>query len=276
MDTQKSKIGRFFDTDSAEYLEHKYAASQDSFMARRREKAAALLRDHVAPSFNEHFEFLDCGCGPGILLEVLSGYNIRYCGFDLSEQMLRLARKQPAVSPSGLTRRQFIQGDVENLPFRTASFDAIASLGVIEYLETDDRLLAEIVRIVKPGGHVLIAVTNRRSYNLALEKPLDVLRTNRVTASVLDVIKRGLGLGQFRQMEFEKRRHAVREFTDRVAGHDVRILATSSWGFNLLPHPLHYLCGQRLNGWANGVYEKSAPGTIKNLGEGFMVLCQRN
>ena len=129
MDTLKSRIGRFFDSDSSEYLAHKYAGAGDSFMALRREKAADVLKAHVAPAFNEHFRFLDCGCGPGILLDVLAGHDVRYWGIDLSEQMLRLAQNHPLDQPSGLSRRQLIRGDVESLPFRSASFDAVASLG---------------------------------------------------------------------------------------------------------------------------------------------------
>jgi hypothetical protein len=54
------------------------------------------------------------------------------------------------------------------------------------------------------------------------------------------------------------------------------VIDTVSWGFNVLPHPLHHMCGSRLNKWANGVYDRSRSRRIKLLGEGYIVLCQRN
>ena len=53
------------------------------------------------------------------------------------------------------------------------------------------------------------------------------------------------------------------------------MIDTVSWGFNVLPHPLHHVCGSRLNRYANAVYDKSKRSRIKLLGEGYMVLCQR-
>src|SRR5689334_14524588 len=106
MDILKSRVAGFFDRDSAEYLAHKYGQSRDSFMALRREKAAQVLEAHVVPTFNEQFRFLDCGCGPGILLEILSRYRVHYSGVDISEQMLQLARTQSADRESRLASKE--------------------------------------------------------------------------------------------------------------------------------------------------------------------------
>ena len=254
MDTLKNRIRRFFDTDSSEYLEHKYAKNGNSFMALRRERASELLSTHVAPSFNESFRFLDCGCGPGILVDVLAGHKIDYWGIDISEEMLKLAKRQPGNGPAISGQKHLTRGDVESLPFRSGSFDAAASLGVIEYLEADDRLLAEMARIVKPEGYLLIAVTSRSSYNLLFERPLNVLRKNRLAVRVLNCVKVALKLGQFRQAEFEKRRHAPQEFAKRLGSHGLRVIETVFWGFNVLPHPLHHICGSWLNTRGHAAY----------------------
>jgi len=275
MDEVKNRIAHFFDVDSSEYFAHKYVKGGDSFMALRKERAHDVLSTHVAPSFHDGFRFLDCGCGPGILLDVLGRHNIRYWGIDISEEMLKLANGQRADKSVVAGQQQLIRGDVESLPFQSESFDAAASLGVIEYLEADDRLVAEMTRIVKPDGYLLIAVTNRHSYNLLLEGPLNFLRKNWLAARFLNSVKVGLKLGQFRQMEFEKRRHAPEEFIERLGRHNLRVIDTVSWGFNVLPHPLHHVCGSRLNRYANAVYDKSKRSRIKLLGEGYMVLCQR-
>src|SRR5262245_20886493 len=127
MDTLKNSVADFFDNDSSEYLQHKYAQSGDSFMALRRERADAMLMKYVAPSFNESFRFADCGCGPGILVDVVAKHRINYCGVDISEAMLKLARQQPVDFPSALVQKQVLRSDVESLPFKSESFDAAAS-----------------------------------------------------------------------------------------------------------------------------------------------------
>src|SRR5687767_8775012 len=96
MDTLKNEVGQFFDKDARDYLAHKYPGDTHSFMALRRVQAARLLEKYLAPGFNEHFKIVDCGCGPGILIDVLAPHRIRYTGLDLSAEMLNLAKRQPA------------------------------------------------------------------------------------------------------------------------------------------------------------------------------------
>jgi len=275
IDNPKDRIAHFFDDDSSDYLKHKYVGSRNSYMALRRFKASDILARYVVPSFNEHFRFLDCGCGPGILLDVLARYPIGYWGLDISHEMLKLADARPETGRSVLTEKHLVRGDVENLPFASGSFDAAACLGVIEYLKDDAHLLSEMQRVVKPKGHLLIAVTNQRSYNLALEGPLNWMRRHRVPARILNLAKVALGHGEFRQAEFEKRRHLPRAFDHTLAARGLKVVASASWGFNFLPHPLQHLCPHSWNDFANSAYERSINRMIKHFGEGYMVLCQR-
>lgn len=270
----KDSVANFFDGDSSEYLEHKYAADHASYMFLRRDKARELIVRHLVPKFNEQFHFLDSGCGPGILLQVLDSYHINYWGIDISLEMLKLASRTVAPGSSALVQRQFLNSDVERVPFPADSFDAATSLGVIEYLDNDDRLLAEMGRVIRPGGYLLIAITNRYSYNLLFEKALRWLRKNKLSANVLNYVKLKLKMGRFKQMEFVMRRHRPEEFLQALEKHNFGIVDKRYWGFNFLPHPLNYLCGKRLNRFSNASYEKIQNRVIKKLGEGCMVLCQ--
>lgn len=274
MKNSKEDVAQFFEDDSSDYLKHQYAEVPDSFMALRRERAARLIEAHVVPSMNEHFRFLDAGCGPGILLEVLGRYPIQYSGVDISTQMLELARRQSRGCAAGF-RGEFLQGDVEHLPFPSNSFGAAASLGVIEYLNGDDELLAELQRVTVPGGFILLAVTNGRSYNLMLEGLLSALRKGRLTSRALSAAKSLLGRGQFKQRSFTIRRHRPAAFLRQVQQRGLQVVASEYWGFNLLPHPLHVLCGRRLNRLANRVYDRVKIAPVQGLGEGFIVLCRK-
>ena len=52
--------------------------------------------------------------------------------------------------------------DVRALPFRDASFDAIYSMGTIEHFDETEQAVEEMARVLKPGGHAIIGVPNRR------------------------------------------------------------------------------------------------------------------
>lgn len=274
MNNSKDDVAQFFGDDSSAYLRHQYTQGADSFMALRRERAADLIRTHLAARLDDSFRFLDAGCGPGILLEVLGRHPIQYFGIDISQQMLALARRQGAHCVAGF-RGEFLQADVERLPFPTGCFHAAASLGVIEYLNDDAGLLAELSRVTAPSGFVLLAVTNRYAYNLMFEKALLALRKRRFTARVLSFMKRGLRRGEFKQREFTIRRHSPRQFLRQLAEHDLQPLSFEYWGFNFLPHPLHFLCGRSLNRLTNRLYGTVSWRPVRALGEGFIVLCQK-
>lgn len=104
---------------------------------------------------------LDIGVGPGFLAAEMAaevGADGRVCGIDPSDSMLALARSragQPGGAPLELTA-----ADANHLPYPDASFDAAVSTQVLEYVADIDAALAEIRRVLRPGGRVLILDTD--------------------------------------------------------------------------------------------------------------------
>ena len=98
-----------------------------------------------------HARILDCGCGTGRNLAVLSEFGAAY-GFDLSAVGLRLARE------SG--RRRVVRASVTAAPFPSGRFDLVTSFDVLYSLPPADEraAVAEMYRLTRPGGHVLINV----------------------------------------------------------------------------------------------------------------------
>jgi SAM-dependent methyltransferase len=99
---------------------------------------------------------LDCGCGTGANVEWLGRFG-RTFGFDLSEVGLRLGREE------GRTR--LARASVTAAPFPSGSFDVATSFDVIYSLETEDEraALAEMFRVLKPGGHAIVNVAAMES-----------------------------------------------------------------------------------------------------------------
>jgi exosortase/archaeosortase family protein len=80
----------------------------------------------------------------------------RVYGVDISEPTLRQARAEFGAAALGAA-----VGDVRRLPFRDGVFDGLYSMGTIEHFRDFDVAVAEIFRVVRPGGRAIVGVPNR-------------------------------------------------------------------------------------------------------------------
>lgn len=112
-----------------------------------------LLRQNVTSLDQTGLEkgrVLDIGSGTGITLKVLGGFGDAY-GLELSQQAIGFLKKRHL--------KRIICADVNlNLPLKNDSFKTITCLDVIEHLDNDVGLLKEMLRVCKPGGHILLTV----------------------------------------------------------------------------------------------------------------------
>ena len=60
--------------------------------------------------------------------------------------------------PEGLRPGEGVCGSASALPFRDEAFDVVAAFDVVEHCEDDAQAMAEIVRVLRPGGRVLLSV----------------------------------------------------------------------------------------------------------------------
>ena len=112
------------------------------------EKAVSIL-DIVSGS---DYQVLDFGCGNGELLGALSrriGTKSRLVGYDAME-------KSVAIAQARYPNADFIcERFSEELPFPDASFDLFVTIDTLECIKNKEALLAEIYRVLKPGGEIL-------------------------------------------------------------------------------------------------------------------------
>jgi arsenite methyltransferase len=102
---------------------------------------------------------LDVGCGPGLLAAEMAqvvGPGGHVVGLEISPNMLAVARSH---SPAG-GRISLVQGDATALPFADGAFDAVTSTQVFEYLAEVATAAAEVARVLRPGGRVLLLDTD--------------------------------------------------------------------------------------------------------------------
>ena len=115
------------------------------FVARRR-ILLSLLQLNLSPE--RQFEVLDAGCGGGAIMESLRCYG-RVQGLEISEAALQHNREQG---------REVTLGSVEQIPFTGDSFDLVLALDVIAHVQDDLRALEELLRVLRPGGSLLVTV----------------------------------------------------------------------------------------------------------------------
>lgn len=107
------------------------------------------------------FRFLDVGIGgSGYTVIEAARLGATAWGVDLSEVGVAAAARAAAqtLSPAALRRCRFRACPAERLPFAAASFDGVASIAVLEHVAEDRRAMAEIARVLKPGGRAYVAV----------------------------------------------------------------------------------------------------------------------
>ena len=96
-------------------------------------------------------DVLELGCGVGRWAPKLQKAGANYIGTDLSQGMISRAR---IITPSA----NFVHLTTDNLPFETGSFDLVLTVTVLHHnsYARQDELIDELLRITKPGGHILI------------------------------------------------------------------------------------------------------------------------
>jgi ubiquinone/menaquinone biosynthesis C-methylase UbiE len=103
---------------------------------------------------------LDICCGTGAGMAVIRRHcRQRVIGIDFSQGMLEVARQRTADAP-GDAPLEFVRGDALDMPF-PAAFDLAVSFGAFGHIAQADepRFVAEIVRVLKPGGRFVFITT---------------------------------------------------------------------------------------------------------------------
>ena len=105
-------------------------------------------------------DVLEIGCGTGVHARLLAGAGARLTAVDLTPTAVELTKRR--LDLAGL-HADVREADAESLPFADASFDLVWSWGVIHHSENTDRVVAEIARVLRPGGRLALMVYHRSS-----------------------------------------------------------------------------------------------------------------
>ena len=105
-------------------------------------------------------DVLEIGCGTGVHTRLLAGAGAHVTAVDLTPTAVEFTTRR--LTQAGLVAN-VLEADAESLPFPDASFDFVWSWGVIHHSSDTDRVLAEIARVLRPGGRLAFMVYHRTS-----------------------------------------------------------------------------------------------------------------
>lgn len=186
------------------------------FLARRR-KARVLLGDLKG------VRLLELGCGSGALIELLVDQEVEYYGVDNVARMVHHASE--CIRGLGLTSRFKVQvADVESLPYRDETFDAVIGLGLLEYFGDPQRVLREVLRVSKPGARLVFNAPRKFCLdNLLIEA------TGPLRAAAHLILGKPPGI--------QRALYAKRQFQQLFAGLGCRLVGECGYSVKIIPYP---------------------------------------
>lgn len=115
---------------------------------------ATLKRTAAMCQVRPSDEVLDVACGPGFLTRAFAPLCRAVTGFDATEPFLQFAAEETAKL--GMTNIEWVHGDAEGMPFEDGRFDLAACRAAFHHMPRPERVLAEMKRITKSGGRIVI------------------------------------------------------------------------------------------------------------------------
>jgi SAM-dependent methyltransferase len=163
-------------------------------------RACIQLYHHVAaqvPLAGKDVLEVSCGRGGGAAYLTRTFEPRKYTALDLNPVAIRFCEENHK-----LENLVFRQGDAERLPFEAAAFDAIINVEASHCYPNFPRFLAEVARVLRPGGHFLYAdfrfADGRAEWEKALQEcPLQIKNTRTINTEVL----RGMDRNSARSLE---------------------------------------------------------------------------
>ncbi|WP_067658467.1 class I SAM-dependent methyltransferase [Nocardia harenae] len=147
--------------------------AEENYWFRRHEVVYARLLGHCTGR-----EVLEAGSGEGYGADMIAGVARRVTGVDYDESAVAHVRAR-------YPRVEMVQGNLAALPLPDASVDVVVNFQVIEHLWDQGQFLRECLRVLRPGGELLISTPNRITFSPGRDTPLNPFHTRELNAAEL-------------------------------------------------------------------------------------------
>ncbi|MFF0546058.1 class I SAM-dependent methyltransferase [Nocardia thailandica] len=147
--------------------------AEENYWFRRHEIAYARLLDRCTGK-----TVLEAGSGEGYGADMIAGVAERVVGLDYDAGAVAHVRAR-------YPRVEMIEGNLADLPLDDASVDVVVNFQVIEHLWDQGQFLRECLRVLRPGGQLLISTPNRITFSPGRDTPLNPFHTRELDAAEL-------------------------------------------------------------------------------------------
>jgi ubiquinone/menaquinone biosynthesis C-methylase UbiE len=260
-------VDRYFDRNASYWREIYGEESVEAAIYRTRQEAALAWVDEFG--LGAGASALDVGCGAGFVALELAGRGMRIDAIDSSPAMVEQARGH--VRQAGVDDRvSAAVGDVHSLGAADSSYGLVFALGVLPWLHAPDVALAEIARVLEPGGYLIATADNAVRLTNLLDPRLHPL---------LLPFKRAFRRVRPRRDGFGPHSYALGRTVDRMLARAglVKIASrTVGFGpFTLLARPvLPRTVGLAVNRRLQWLAERNVPG-LRAAGAHYLVLARK-
>lgn len=147
--------------------------AEENYWFRRHEVVYARLADRCAG-----LDVLEAGCGEGYGADLVAGVARNVIGLDYDESaVLHVRARYPRV--------EMLHGNLAALPLADGSVDVVINFQVIEHLWDQGRFVAECLRVLRPGGVLLMSTPNRITFSPGRDTPINPFHTRELNATEL-------------------------------------------------------------------------------------------
>jgi SAM-dependent methyltransferase len=166
-----------------------------------------IAYQHIA-SWCRGARILEAGCGEGYGAAALARVAATVIGLDYDEPAVsHIARSYPEIA--------VLRGNLAQLPVRDGAIDVVVNMQVIEHLWDQAGFLAEVARVLRPAGTLVLSTPNRITFSPGRDTPLNPYHTRELSAAELTellhaagfVIQRMYGVRHGRRLRRLDRRH---------------------------------------------------------------------
>lgn len=257
-DEHKQAVAHYF-SQNARYWREIYSDTEDLtnkfFQVNRRKQVIIQLIDSLPKV--KTLRILDIGCGSGGIMGDLANQGYSVVAGDISWQMVREAQR---CCGHWIGTSDYLQCDVEQMPFASRSFDVIICAGVMSYLSDINQGLHELYRVLKDPGILVMTVPNLLRLNVIFDPCYYVLKIGRLSGEKLyQYLKPDRYVDKSSQLVIpEAHKYLYGQLSRVFAVNGFRIEKTISLGFGPLTFGRRQLLSERNAERMNQVLERLA------------------